>query len=712
MIRIFPPLTKGRLGGVAYKIMYRTVRYYFIACLLLFFVFDFPLHAHSSSLSPDDEYLDNQWYLQQIGAYDAWETQTGSREVVVAVLDTGVDLDHPDLRRNIWVNDDEQSGDGIDNDNNGYIDDVNGFDFVDGDATPIPNQDIGFDADAVSHGTIIAGIIGGVGDNEDGIAGINWKVKIMPVRILDNQGVGDSRLARDGMRYAIANGADVINLSFTGFDFDDELSAVVKEAYEEGIVVVAAVGNSSGGGINIDDQPIYPACYGESADDDWILGVASTNKNDEKSDFSNYGTACVDISAPGENIFSTVYQDDDWSGMDQGFYQDGWSGTSVASPMVAGAAALLRAQYPSLNPKEIKNALRLSADPVSASGDAIGKTGSGRLNLQRAMEVAGDFGGDSSVGIASVPGTPNYRIAVAPESGSPPLVRVFTNSGSDIVAEFDAYNHSFVGGVRLAMGDVDGDGAEEIVTVPGTGGAPHVRVFDLAGKLESQFYAFEESLRCGYFVAVGDMDGDTTEEIAISTDSGGGARIQIFDHAGKAKSDAFFPYGEVASGDFASSVRVALGDVDADGIDEVVASRGEGNEPLVRVLNADGAFVDEFLAYAVTYDKGVFVASGDLDGDGDDEIVTGTDNGGGPQVQIFDGEGAWLGTFFAYDKNFRGGVRLSVGNLSSWPGASIITSAGPGGGPHVRIYNGYAKLIGTFFSDEVGDRSGINSAAW
>jgi len=677
---------------------FQTVLKGVVFCLLV--VLATPAYA----LTPDDEYFDQMWHMQTVDAEDAWDTETGSSSVVVAVLDTGVDLDHPDLEDNIWVNSEEVEGDGIDNDNNGYIDDYNGYDFVSDDGTPEPDQDSGYDADALSHGTFIAGTIGAVGDNEEGVVGINWEVEIMSVRILDNYGVGSSTLAWKGVDYAVENGADVINLSFTGWESDPLLRESLRDAYESGVVVVAAVGNTTGGGTDTDMRPIFPVCYGERAEEDWILGVASTDSDDVKSDFSNYGSECTDISAPGENIMSTVYQDDDWGDF-EAYYEDGWSGTSMAAPMVVGAAALMRAAYPSLNPDEIKMILRLSADPVTATGDATGKMGAGRLNVSSALELAASF---AEAEDDAVEQSSSYRIAVAPESGSPPLVRVFTNSGDEVVASFNAYDEAFTGGVRLAMGDVDGDGEEEIVTVPGSGG-PHVRVFNLDGEVESEFFAFDESLRSGLFVAVGDIDGDGTEEIAVSTDSGGAARVRIYDKGGEQIESTIMPFSDVSG---SRSVRIALGDVDGDGEAEVITSLGSGQEPLVRVHEADGDFVSEFYAYAQTYSNGVFVASGDLDGDGDDEIVTGTDNGGGPQVQIYDGEGNWLGTFFAYDDQFRGGVRLSVGNMSEWPGASIITAAGPGGGPHIRVYNGYAELIGTFFSDDENDRDGINSAAW
>lgn len=652
------------------------------------------------AVTPADPFFDDQWYLRQIQAEIGWDSATGSSDVIIAVLDTGVDLDHPDLVKNIWMNASEIEGDGIDNDQNGFVDDVHGYDFVDDDEDPQPDVNKTFDEDSATHGTLIAGIIAAVGNNNEGIAGINWRASIMNVRILDNLGVGDSSAATRGIDYAVANGADVINLSFTGFDDDPRFRNALKRAYEAGVTVVAAVGNGEdGNGINLDTTPIYPACYGENEMEDWIIGVASSDRDDRRSSFSNYGALCTDISAPGEDVISTVYQTIDHPQFQNFFYGSGWSGTSMAAPMVSGAAALLKSKYPSLTPDEIKSILRLSADPILSDGDAKGKVGAGRLNLARAFEVALSFVDDDLKTSSITPvSKPSHRIAVASEQNSSEI-RILTNSGTFLYA-FDAYDADI--GVRLAMGDVNGDGVEEIVTVPASGVHP-VKVFSLDGKELAAFSLFG-TFSSGLFVATGDVNKDGIEEIAVSQDGGAG-KTMVVNGQGTLVSifDSFETQG---------STRVALGDVDGDGIDEVLTTRGVGFEPLIRVHTAKGVFIKEFLAYAKTYDRGVFIASGDLDGDGDDEIVTGTDNGGGPQVQIYDGTGKWLGTFFAYDKNFRGGVRLSVGNLSEWPGASIITAAGPGGGPHVRVFNGYAKLIGTFFANNESDRKGINSAAW
>ena len=379
------------------------MRYFFV----IFFCISFAFPAFA--LTPNDFYFSQQWYLKKMELENAWNINTGSTDVVVAVLDTGFDMDHPDLIGNVWVNGDETASDGIDNDNNGYIDDMNGYDFVENDAIPLPTFDVPYDDSAVPHGTVIAGIIGAVGNNAKGIVGINWHVRMMNVRILDNNGIGGSVVAREAIRYAVANGADVINLSFTGFEVDPSFKDSLQEAYEAGVVIVAAVGNTKDGGINIDDKPIYPACHGEGGNADWVIGVAASDENDMKSDFSNYGALCTDISAPGENIFSTTYQDDNQRDFAIGYYENGWAGTSMAVPMVAGAAALLKSSYPSLGPSDIETILRLSASPVISTGDSAGKVGTGRLNVAQALAIAPSF-------VKETIGISNAAVSVATNS--------------------------------------------------------------------------------------------------------------------------------------------------------------------------------------------------------------------------------------------------------------------------------------------------------
>ncbi len=354
---------------------------------LLFFsslLFAFP----AFDLTPNDSLFPDQWYLQKIHAPSAWDITTGSNTIIVAVLDTGFDLNHPDLIDQLWVNKNEIAGDGIDNDGNGFVDDVNGFDFINKDGSPEPNVNESFDTGAVSHGTVIAGIIGAVSNNAKGIAGINWQVRLMDIRILDNKGVGNSTTAREGIEYAVKNGAKIINLSFTGFDNDPRLESAIKAANDAGVLVIAAVGNTEGVGLNVDEKPIYPACNGHGQATNGIIGVAATDDKDAKASFSNYGATCTDLSAPGVDILSTVYENEAWAPFKKVFYQKGWAGTSMAAPMVSGAAALLASRHPTLKPEQLKNILRLSADPVHESGPAQGKMGSGRLNIANALNIA------------------------------------------------------------------------------------------------------------------------------------------------------------------------------------------------------------------------------------------------------------------------------------------------------------------------------------
>jgi hypothetical protein len=599
--------------------------------------------------------------------------------VLVAVLDTGVDLDHPDLFDHIWTNPEEIDGDGIDNDRNGFVDDMHGWDFIDGDAVPEPVLGEGFDQGAVSHGTLIAGIIGAVGNNAEGIAGINWEVTILPIRTLDRFGSGDSSHARRAVDYAIEAGADVINLSFTGFDIDTSFLQSIENAHALGITVVAAVGNDENGGLNLNEVPIYPACFEGDDGADLVIGVAGVDEEDRKTDFSNFGSECTDISAPGEGVFGTMYQEDDEADVSD-YYGGYWSGTSVAAPMIAGASALLKAAHPSLRPPQVLTILQLSADPIlERDTPAAGELGAGRINIARALEIAPLFAGESTAVEESVVAQPSGVVAVAAAYGSPPTVRLYDSAGNPR-ASFDAYAPEFAGGVRVAVGDVDGDGEDEIITGAGPGGGPHIRVFETDGALVGQFFAYNRDTRHGVFVATGDLDSDGVEEIIVSPDAGGNGEVRVFDLDGEQRF-FFRPFDATAQ-----SIRVTAGNVTGDERDEIITGLGPGGRPRVRVFEPGGSFLIEFDAYAATYNRGIFVDAGDIDGDGEDEIVTGTDIGGGPHVRVFDGGGRVKGSFFAYDEAFRGGVRVAVGDSDQDGVAEIWTGAGPGGGSHVRAF--------------------------
>lgn len=657
-----------------------------------------------------DPHVFRQWYLDHIDAPPAWDTTTGSRDIVVAVLDTGVDVDHPDLADNVWLNGDEIGGDGIDNDGNGFVDDVHGWDFIDDDSTPAPNITESFADDAVAHGTAIAGVIGAVGDNETGIAGISWRVKIMSLRILDNFGSGNSLDANAAVAYAVANGADVISLSFSGFDLDERFRDTLQSAYEAGVVVVAAMGNDSkNGGVDSDEQPIYPACFVSPEGEDLVIGVAATDEEDKKASFSNYG-GCTDISAPGVRIFSTLFQDTDHPSF-QSEYGGFFAGTSLAVPMVSGTVALLKAQYPTLTPKQIKTILQLSVEAIAERGSlAVGKLGAGRLNVAQALTIAAGFVQEESEPVQeSVAPTvepiqpvtnPNPSvIVVAPEGGRAPVVRVLSPQGEQLQS-FLAFDEGFTGGVRLAIDDIDGDGSDEIVAVPGPGHVPVVKLFEQDGTLIREFGIPNQPLRSGWFVTTGDMNRDGSPDVIVSSDKTGSAEVQLLTTQGVSIGSFLLPPHRQSQ-----SARVAAGDVDGDAVDEIVVSFGAGSPELL-VFEADGVLANQFLAYDAVYDRGVFVSVGDLNHDGIAEIVTGTDTGGGPQVQIYGGSGRWLGTFFAYDKLFRGGVRLGI------VGDTIVTAAGPGGGPHVRVFNNRAKVVGGFFSDDEQDRNGITIGSY
>ena len=335
-----------------------------------------PNYRIQVSAVPDDPRFGELWGLNNEGqsggaidadidAPEAWDAVVGSGDTVVAVIDTGVDYNHPDLMANMWVNPGEIPGDNIDNDGNGFVDDVHGYDFANNDSNPMDDH---------NHGTHVAGTIAAVGNNGIGVTGVNWNAKIMALKFLNSQGNGDTDDAIEALNYAVAMGAKISNNSW-GFSgsFAQSLYDAIAAARDADHVFVAAAGNGSvwGFGINNDVNPFYPASY----DLENIISVAAVDRTDSKPLFSNYGAITVDLAAPGVDILSTI--------RNSGYGLS--TGTSMASPHVAGVVALVRDAHPDWSYARTINQILQTVDPISAMA-GITTTG-GRLNAAAAVGV-------------------------------------------------------------------------------------------------------------------------------------------------------------------------------------------------------------------------------------------------------------------------------------------------------------------------------------
>jgi subtilisin family serine protease len=366
-------------------------------------------------------------------AAEAWAAgYTGSQSVVVGVIDEGIQVTHPDLAANIWVNPGEVSGDGIDNDKNGKIDDINGWDFFSKDATVF---DGAANPKVDAHGTHVSGTIGAVGNNGIGVAGVNWNVKIVSAKFLGPAGgsTSDAILAIDYLVNLKKAGVNLvaINNSWGGGGFSQSLADAINRAGDQGIFFVAAAGNGNSAGIgqNNDVTASYPSNYDctKTAQNtvrswDCVVAVAAITSSGSRSTFSNYGLTKVDIGAPGSAIVSTVPNSSYAS----------YSGTSMATPHVTGAIALCASVNPTITPEQIRSAL-LSSAAATTSLSGLTATG-GRLDVsalvasclsprqsQNPLVI-------SNTALTGIAGTP---ISLSVTGGSGAIAPTFTATGTN-----------------------------------------------------------------------------------------------------------------------------------------------------------------------------------------------------------------------------------------------------------------------------------------
>lgn len=347
-----------------------------------------PDYRVSIATAPNDPDFSKLWGLHNEGqsggtadadidALEAWSITTGGKDVVVGVIDTGVDHSHSDLTANMWINPNEIAGDGIDNDGNGYIDDVHGINAITNVGDPMDDQ---------GHGTHVSGTIGAAGNNNNGVVGVNHEAAIVGCKFLDASGSGSTSDAIKCIDYMVSLknagvNVRVLNNSWGGGGFSQALADAITASEQADILFVAAAGNDA---VDNDQNPHYPSNYEHES----VLSVASTDRNDNMSDFSQWGLTSVDLGAPGSAILSTV----------PGNGYATYSGTSMATPHVAGVAALVLSLNPDLSTSELKQLLMDSGDD---NAQLAGKTVSGkRLNANQALEQADP--------------TPSFKLSVTP----------------------------------------------------------------------------------------------------------------------------------------------------------------------------------------------------------------------------------------------------------------------------------------------------------
>ena len=330
-----------------------------------------PDYLQYATREPNDPQFLQQWALKNTGqtggtvgadisAPAAWEITTGSSGVIVMVIDSGIDYNHLDLTANMWRNPGEIPGNGIDDDGDGWVDNVYGIDPRNNDGDPLDDN---------GHGTHVVGTIGSVGTNAQGVTGVNWNVQLMACKFLVANGSGPTSAAIQCLQYAVSKGVHLTNNSWGGGGYSQALYDAIRAAGAAGQLFVAAAGND---GSDNDANPHYPSSYDLSN----ILAVASTDKNDLRSGLSNFGVSSVHIVAPGSSILSTL----------RGGGYGLMSGTSMATPHATGVAALILAQNPGLSPQEVKQRMLMGGDPVAS---LMGRTSTGqRLNAHRPLTLS------------------------------------------------------------------------------------------------------------------------------------------------------------------------------------------------------------------------------------------------------------------------------------------------------------------------------------
>jgi len=627
-----------------------------------------PNYLNRIFATPNDYYYGRQWALSRIKANLAWESERGSPDISIAIIDTGVEWTHPDLADNIWNNTDEIL-DGVDNNGNGYIDDVRGWDFVDttqpvwpGEDGTVPDND---PMDFYGHGTHCAGIAGAVTNNSIGIAGVCWNCRIMPLRAgykgIDGGGWLEESHCAEAIHYAADNGARVISMSWGSYQPSNLIKEAIDYAYQNGLVLVAAAGNDDGAW-----KP-YPAGF------DNVISVAATAGDDSRSVFgigkSNYGS-WIDVAAPGGGFYSPY---EIWSTMVPATYGS-MSGTSMATPHVAGIAALILSKNSTFTNEEVRSILRSTVDPIRPGIVGQLYIGTGRVNCFNAVNRNRTLivSLDSSLDDIFVKNGIIVNGTVAAISDSVSRVELSYGSGFYPLTWTKIAEWNYLGTGKYSISlfwntSLLTDGAYSL----------RLRAFepDDQATEDRAIVKVDKALHLGFPVSVGDvtdsspvmcdLDEDGEQEIIVGSGDG---KLYIFNSDGTLlpgwpkELDSVTP----DSLSYVGASSPAVADVDNDSHFEIIAKSG-GH---LHVLRSDGSYVSGWPKSVGMYynlvrapppwaamDLRSSPAVADLDNDSRVEIITGHSD------QLF---------AFRYDGSIVAGWPVSLGDSTTvWASPAI-----------------------------------------
>lgn len=624
-----------------------------ILLLILVTTLVFPTSLQAKT-STDPEPL--PWSYEHIGLTEAWDKTTGSDEVTIAVIDNGFGQYHPDLKSNLWLNKDEIPDNNKDDDNNGYIDDIHGWSFVSSKATedsietqknnknhsPVPNTKNLRDVSkkTVNHGTIVAGLLGAQGSNDIAGRGVNWDVSLMNLRVIDNDGGGHLDPLPKAVNYAINNGADIITISIAGSieqeEKKDKLSRALDKAYQADIPIFAAAGNKLK---NLNKTPAYPVCYdqNDASNKEKLFGVSAVNKNHRIFRYSNIGKNCVDITAPGTKIPSTLrYSPED------NLYGGKWSGTSFATPLVSGVAGLIKSLHPDWGPEKIYNTLATTTLHSSNKEKDLYKNffGSGMLQADQALEYAFNQippQTKSITGLATISPTRQDKEIKSFSSTTAYLPYIeYSSSYIEPVFGLSGYNYLVVSPrknkTRLSFVgkyfDLDWTLPYQDINTIASG------QINADNKVETLVTRDNNPGRIKLYSGTGDIIATTSLEASIiSTEVVNKLHNNTIALLAR-QNDKYYLYW--LSSDLKTRNKIELsmllntpqsmtsGDIDGDKKQELILAlqNKSNNSNLLSYLEQDGTLISEFYSYNPGANHNIKLIAGDTNDNGKDEVVT------------------------------------------------------------------------------------------